>query len=152
MDTKWMILDAKGRRYQPPTPKPFGAYFSCAEGREGSRFETPRRAVLWWALFESSVDAVEIVAPFERSTRERCQKAIDDTWERVRLMGETEGGNGTGGTVEFVVDDGGGVDEREWTADECDDALDGIALAASAISQMDDGEDEDAALAAAGGV
>lgn len=148
MDAKWMILDAKGRRHQPPTPKPFGEYFSCAEGREGSRSLSPRRAVLWWALFQSSIEVIEIVAPFERSTRERCLKAIDDTWERVRLMGEAEGGNGTGGTVEFVIDDGGGTDEQEWTAWQCDDALDGIRLAITAVSRMDD-EDDD--LVAAGG-
>lgn len=138
MDAKWMVLDTKGRRHQPPTPTAVGGYFSCAKGRDGSCFGTERQAILWWVLFRNPIDVAEIVPPFQRSMRERCEKAVDDLWEKVRLMGDAEGGNGTGGTVEFVTGDDGAVDEQEWSADDCDAALDGIALALSAIQQMDD--------------
>jgi len=141
MYAKWMVLDTKGRRHQPPTPEPVGDYFSCAKGADGSRFGTERQAIMWWVLFRNPIDVAEIVPPFQRSMRERCEKAVDDLWERVRLMGEAEGGHGTGGTVEFVIGDDGAVDEQEWTSDECDVALDGIALALSAIKQMRDDSD-----------
>jgi len=141
MGTKWMVIDTQGRRHQPPTPEAVGDYFSCAKGADGSCFETPLRAVLWWVCFRTSLDVAEIVPPFHRSTRERCMKALDDLWERLRLMGEAEGGQGTGGTVEFVIDDGGGIDEQTWTANDCDASLDGVALAISTLRQMEDGAD-----------
>ena len=137
ISAKWRVLDEHGRVHQPPTPEAFDGYFSCAKGADGSNFETPRRAVLWWVCFRTSIDAAEIVAPFQRSMRERCSKTLDDLWERLRLMGEAEGGNGTGGEVTFVIDDAHGTETETWTADECDDALEGIRLAICAIDLMD---------------
>ena len=145
VSTKWLVVGADGKVWQPPSPKKFGAYFSCAEDSDGSRFESPRRAVLWWVLFRSAIELHEIISPFQRSIRDQCIKAADNLRERIRLMGEAEGGHGTGGEVTIVVDGDGGTDTETWTSGQCDDALDGIRLAIGAIETMgeESGDDDD---------
>lgn len=132
--TKWLIVDDNGIVHQPWVKECLGNY-GC--GSMSPVYETERQAVLAYAIAEK-IDVVEIIAPYTLSIKARCEKAIDNLWEKVRLMGEAEGGNGTGGTVAFVMVDGGATEEQEWNADECDAALDGIRLAASALVQMDD--------------
>lgn len=137
--TKWLMVDDHGVVHQPWVKKCLGNY-GC--GNMPPVYETERAAILAYAI-EEKISAVEIIAPYTLSIKERCKKTINDLWERVRLMGEAEGGNGTGGTVAFVIDDAGGTDDQEWSSDKCDEALDGIALALSALMQMDDGAGED---------
>lgn len=137
--TKWLVVDDNGIVHQPWVKECLGNY-GC--GGMSPVYETERLAVIAYALAEK-ISVVEIIAPYTLSIKERCKKAVDDLWERVRLMGDAESGHGTGGTVQFVVDDSGGFDEETWTADQCDDALEGIRLAISAIDLMDargDGE------------
>ena len=130
---KWLIVDDNGVTHQPWVKECLGNY-GC--GSMSPVYETERQAVLAYAIAEK-IDVVEIIAPYTLSIKARCERAIDNLWERVRLMGEAEGGKGTGGTVAFVIDDSGAVEEEEWTADDCDAALEGIRLAASALQQLD---------------
>lgn len=139
ISTKWLVADDNGVVHQPWIRKCVGGY---EFGDASPVYETEREAVLAWALAEK-ISVAEVVAPYTLSIKAQCAKAIDDLWERVRLMGDVEGGNGTGGTVRFVVDDSGGFDEETWTADQCDDALEGIRLAISAIDLMDAREEDE---------
>jgi hypothetical protein len=63
-DRAWRVIDKAGATHWPPRPiEVERGHFSCANGLEGSRFGTPERAVLWWVLFRSTIDAAEVVAP-----------------------------------------------------------------------------------------
>jgi hypothetical protein len=132
VSAKWLVVDENGVVHQPAVRECMGNY-GCAH--LSPAHPTERLAVLAWAV-DREVDAVEIIAPFQRSIRDQCVKAVDNLWERMRLMGEAEGGNGTGGEVTIVVDGDGGTDTETWTPDQCDDALDGIRLAIGAIETM----------------
>lgn len=135
VSAKWRVYDDNGGRHQPPSPRECLGNYGC--GSMSPVRPTERMAVMAWAV-DREIAVVEIVAPFELSMREQCEKAIGDMWERVRLMGDAEGGNGTGGIVRFVIDDACGVEEQDWLPEQCDDALDGIALALSALHLMDE--------------
>jgi len=71
-DAAWRVIDTAGATHWPPRPIAQGdGHFSCADGRDGSNFATPLRAVLWWVLFRSTIDAAEVVAPGTLSAAER---------------------------------------------------------------------------------
>lgn len=134
VSTKWLLVDDQGVVHQPWVKECLGNY-GC--GSMSPVYETERAAVLAYAIAEK-IDVVEVIAPHTLSIKARCEKAVDDLWERVSLMGEAEGG-----TVAFVIDDSGATEDEDWTADECVAALEGIRLAASALQQMDAAPDAD---------
>ena len=133
MSTKWLVVDENGVVHQPWLKECLGNY-GC--GSMSPVYETERLAILAYAVAEK-ISVVEIIAPYTLSIKEQCKKTLDNLWERLRLMGDAEGGNCTGGEVTFVVDDAHGTETETWTADQCDDALDSIRLAISAIDLMD---------------
>jgi len=138
---KWMVFDTQGRRHQPPTPEKYTNGLHACPGAAPVH-ATERLAVLAWAL-KREIDVAEVVAPFHRSMRERCQRALDCLWELVRVAGVAEGGNGMGITLPVLIDGDGGTDDLEWDADDCDAALDPLRVALTAVALMSDGADPD---------
>lgn len=136
--TQWRVIDEQGGFAFAPDVRDICGNYTCDYGL-GAVYERERDAVVAWAVKEGRSIA-EVVAPGalsaderERAMQVRCLDEVDELFGFLQRAAE-----GDGCRVEFVIDDAGGTDMVTMSADRCEEVLDGVRLAASAINLMDD--------------